>query len=75
MLKIYNNAKVASRLSAFVITIVAALVPVLTMVALYFIRRTINRLWSLAGFTVFFSLALKLFTTAKSSEVFAVVAA
>jgi hypothetical protein len=74
-LKIHNMARTVSKFSSFLIAVLAALVPVFSMVALYFIKRTIIRLWTLIGLTMAFALAVKFCTSAKSTDVFAVTVA
>jgi hypothetical protein len=64
-----------SSVSSFIIAVLAALCPVISMVVLFEIKKTIDRLWTLIGLTLGFALAVKICTAAKSTEIFAVTAA
>ena len=64
-----------SEISAFVATAMAAMLPVLSVLALYFIKSTLRRIYALIGFTVAFAAFTKLFTSANNLDVFAATAA
>jgi VIT1/CCC1 family predicted Fe2+/Mn2+ transporter len=73
--EILARRTVAKSISKFAIAIAAALFPVFSMVALYFVKRTLIRLLILVGLTVGFALAVKATTTAKSTDIFAIAVA
>lgn len=74
-LQIHSWAITAGRISAFFISLLAALFPVASMIGLYFIADPLSRMLAITGLTVAFALALKFSTSATSSEIFAVTAA
>ncbi|KAF2097314.1 hypothetical protein NA57DRAFT_77566 [Rhizodiscina lignyota] len=53
----------------------ATILLIVSVLTLYFIRKLINRLFAVMGFSVAFSMALTFFTTAKPIEIFAAGAA
>jgi hypothetical protein len=64
-----------SQISAFIATAMAALLPVLSILALYFIKSTLKRIYALIAFTVLFAVFTKVFTCASNLDVFAATAA
>jgi hypothetical protein len=56
-------------------TIMASLLPTVSMFALYFIRDPLARMGAILAFTTLFSIVLTLFTKARRAEVFAAAAA
>jgi hypothetical protein len=75
LLAMRNHARFISNFSSYAIAIAAALIPVFSMVALYFVKRTLIRLLILIGLTVGFALAVKVTTAAKSTDIFAIAVA
>ncbi|TVY41918.1 hypothetical protein LOCC1_G006053 [Lachnellula occidentalis] len=67
--------KIVIRSADMIGTAVASLLPVLAVVALYCVREMLTRLGMVALFTVLFSMALVVTTSAKRMEVFAATAA
>jgi hypothetical protein len=63
------------RISRILSTILSSSIPVLSIIALHFIESTGKRLAAIACFTVAFSLALEVFTTARAIDVFTAAAA
>jgi hypothetical protein len=74
-LQIHSWARVAGEISAFIISLMAALFPVASMIGLFFITDALHRMYALTGMTVAFALVLRFCTSASSSEIFAVTAA
>jgi hypothetical protein len=62
-------------ITSFLAALLASMIPVLSILILYFIKNTLRRIYTLMGFTVLFALVLKLLTSAKTMDVFAVTAA
>jgi hypothetical protein len=73
--RIHHMAKILGNASAVAIAVFAALCPILSILVLFFIRQTLNRIYALMGLTILFALTVKWGTSAKSMEVFAVTAA
>jgi hypothetical protein len=60
------------RITYWVTTIVASLLPIASITTLYFVKPMVFKLAIMAGLNVFVSICLLSFTTAKRSEIFAV---
>ena len=56
-------------------TIIASLLPVLVILWLWHVKRTVIRIWITMGFTAGIGLVLKVFTNAEMKEIFAATAA
>jgi hypothetical protein len=74
-LEIHYEAKWFGAVGALLIAIFSALLPLISILILYFIKRTITKIYTLFGLTVVFALAVKWITRAKSMDIFAVTAA
>jgi len=61
--------------TSFLVAIVGALFPVVSILILYFIKRTVIRIYALMGLTIAFALAVKLLTNGKTADVFSITAA
>ena len=55
--------------------VISSLLPISSIVALYFVPRTLQRLGIVAGFTAAFSICLKILTEARRIDIFAATAA
>jgi hypothetical protein len=71
---VYSNGKLL-RITYWITSTLASLLPVSSIIILYFVRSMLARLTVIAGFNVIFSLCLLGFTNARRSEIFAVTAA
>lgn len=67
-LKIVDTARLMS-------TVLASVLPTLSIVILYFIRSLIGRLGALVGFSTLFAISVAVFTNARRVEVFSATAA
>jgi hypothetical protein len=74
-IQIQGRFRIAGVISAFIIAVLAAMFPVLSMLGLYFIKGTLKKMFTLLGLTVVFAFMVKSLTAAKSSEIFAAAAA
>ncbi|KAF2119411.1 hypothetical protein BDV96DRAFT_567521 [Lophiotrema nucula] len=63
------------RLTAWITSVVASLIPILSIIVLWTVRSMVARLGIIAAFNLLFSTCLSTFTNAKRAEVFAVTAA
>lgn len=63
------------RFNNILISVIGAVLPVVAIVALYFIRSEGARIGAMAGFTVVFALAMAIFTNARRLEIAASTAA
>lgn len=63
------------RFNNILISVLGAALPILAIVALYFIKTEGGRIGAMAGFTVVFALALAIFTNARRLEIAAATAA
>jgi hypothetical protein len=70
----YTDVKLL-RITYFIISVLAPLLPISSIVILYYVKSMGARLAVIGGFNVAFSLALFVFTNSRRSEVFAAVAA
>lgn len=70
----YSEARLY-RFNNILVSVLSSALPVLAIVALYFIRDTGRRIGAMAGFTILFALALAIFTNARRLEIFASTAA
>lgn len=69
------NYRTLARSTALTTTMIACLLPILSISALYSIRSMKARLGAIAAFNVLLSVCLDVFTTAKRVEIFGVTAA
>jgi hypothetical protein len=69
------NYRTLLRSTALIVTIVACLLPILSISVLYSIKTMKARLGAIAGFNILLSVLLGVFTTAKRVEIFGVTAA
>jgi hypothetical protein len=58
------------RCTSFITTVMASLLPIVSIVVLYYVQSMKVRLGIVAGFTLVVSLCLRCFTTAKRSDIF-----
>jgi hypothetical protein len=56
-----------------IVSLFSSIIPLLAIIALYYVKGTPRRLGVAAGFTIGFAIALVIFTRAKKSEIFAAV--
>lgn len=63
------------RITTFMATIIACLLPIISISVLYLLKSMKGRLWAIAGFNILLSVCLGIFTTAKRVEIFGVTAA
>lgn len=70
----YSEARLY-RFNNILVSVISSALPVLAIVALYFVRDTGTRIGAMAGFTILFALALAIFTNARRLEIFASTAA
>lgn len=63
------------RIARAVATILASLLPAISIIVLYFIKSIAARLGTMAAFTAVFSMSVSAFTSASPAEVFATTAA
>ncbi|KAK4502700.1 hypothetical protein PRZ48_006126 [Zasmidium cellare] len=66
----YQNESLL-RLNTIAISVVSSAMPVVSIIALYYIKSTIQRIGALVAFTTLFALALATFTNARRLEIFA----
>jgi len=62
-------------MSTLFATIASALLPIIAILVLYFVKSTLKRIYISIGLTAAFAVAMKLFTDAKKVELFAATAA
>jgi len=74
-MRIYRHVFPFTIAASMVAAFLAAIIPVVSILALYFIKNTLKRIFALMGFTVAFALAFKLLFSARTVEVFAATAA
>lgn len=63
------------RAASFLAALVGALFPVISILILFFIKKTLRRIFALMGLTIAFALAVKLLTGVKTADVFSITAA
>lgn len=61
--------------SSFLVAVVGALFPVISILILFFIKKTLKRIYVLMGLTIAFAFAVKVLTGMKTADVFALTAA
>ena len=64
-----------SILTSFMVAVIGALFPVISILILYEIKSTLVRIYALIGLTIGFSVVVKCATRAKTSDVFSITAA
>jgi len=74
-LRIYHNTRFLAMITSFLAALVAAIIPVVSILVLYFLKKTLRRIYALMGLTIVFAIAFKALTSAKTTDVFAVTAA
>ncbi|CZR56646.1 uncharacterized protein PAC_06535 [Phialocephala subalpina] len=62
-------------ITKLIVTMLSAMVPAVSIVALYFEKNLLNRIWIMMGLTLAFAAILSIFTGAKRIEVFSATAA
>lgn len=67
----YYDDDALLRLNTIIISVISSALPVISIVALYYIKTTIQRIGALVAFTVVFAFALATFTNARRLEIFA----
>jgi len=61
--------------ASFIVALAGAILPVVSILALFFIKNTLKRIYTLMGLTVAFAIAVKALTSAKTTDIFAITAA
>lgn len=74
-LRMFNNARMLAWLPSLLGAILAAMVPVATILGLFHVHKILTRIYVLMGVTCALAIGLKLLTAAKTTEVFAITAA
>jgi hypothetical protein len=73
--RIYDKVRVLSMVTSALAAMVAAIIPVLSILGLFHIKKTERRIYALMGITIAFAIIFKAMTSAKTTDVFAVTAA
>ena len=70
----YSDSKMA-KISTFIASVMSSILPVIAILVLYFVQRTVVRLYVTIGLTTLFASSLAIFTSARHHEIFAATAA
>ena len=60
-----------NQIGFLVATIFSSVIPLVSIIALYFVKNTLKRIGIAAAFTALFAVAVSVFTTARRIEIFA----
>ena len=74
-LTVYPDLLLLSVPVSFITALAAAIFPVISILALFFVKKTLKRIYTLIGLTVGFAIAVKLITRVKTRDLFAITAA
>lgn len=74
-LRVYTKLRWVGMATAFLAALTGALIPIISILALYHIKGTPKRIYALIGFTVVFALVVKGVLRARTVDVFAMTAA
>ncbi|KAK4549982.1 hypothetical protein LTR36_002949 [Oleoguttula mirabilis] len=70
----YSDSRV-SRIATVITSVVSALLPVVAVLVLFYVKATHDRIYIMLGLTALFAFAIAIFTSAKHHEIFAATAA
>lgn len=75
MIRNFDKSRTDAVVPSFVAATLAAMLPSIAVLALFFIKNILYRIYVLMAITFVFALALKYLASAKSMDVFAITAA